>query len=91
MGVIEKRWFTPYLFHDPGAHPLRIVHQAYAPPVPEYLPTIYRQPPDWARIRQDYDFVWAYNVQVFKTELSQIGVLVFEEGDLRVFRIERKP
>ncbi len=91
MGVIEKRWFTPYLFHDPGVHPLRIVHSAYAPPVPEYLPTFYRQPPDWARIRQDYDFVWAYNVQVFKTELSQIGVLVFEEGDLRVFRITRAP
>ncbi len=90
-GVIEKRWFTPYLFHDPGVHPLRMVHTAYAPPVREYLPTIYRQPPDWARIQQDYDFVWAYNVQVFKTELSEIGVLVFEEGDLRVFRVRRVP
>ncbi len=88
-GVIEKRWFTPYLFHDPGVHPLRIVHTAYAPPVSEYLPTVYRQPPDWARIQQDYDYVWAYNVQVFKTELSKIGVLVFEEGDLRVFRVRR--
>ncbi|MGH9601783.1 MAG: hypothetical protein ACRD24_05280 [Terriglobales bacterium] len=90
-GVIEKHWFTPYLFHDPGVHPLHIVHAAYAPPVPEYLPTIYRQPPDWAQIQRDYDFVWAYNVQVFKTELSQIGVPVFEEGDLRVFRITRPP
>ncbi len=91
MGVIEKRWYTPYLFHDPGVHPLRVVHQAYAPPVPQYLPTLYRQPPDWAQVQRDYDFVWAYNVQVFRTELSRIGVLVFEEGDLRVYRIEKRP
>jgi len=86
-GVIEKRWFTPYLFHDPGVHPLRLVHSAYAPPVREYLPTVYRQPPEWTRIQQDYDFVWAYNVAAFHSELSRIGVLVFEEGDLRVYRV----
>ncbi|MGH9531704.1 MAG: hypothetical protein ACRD2Q_04880 [Terriglobales bacterium] len=86
-GVIEKRWFTPYLFHDPGVHPLRIVHAAYAPAVREYLPTVYRQPPDWIRIQQDYDFIWAYNVPAFRTELSRISALVFEEGDLRVYRV----
>ncbi len=90
-GVIGKRWFTPYLFHDPGVHPLRIVHQAYVPPVPEYLPTIYREPPEWPRIQQDYDFVWAYNVAAFHSELSRIGAVVFEEGNLRVYRIEKKP
>ncbi len=90
-GVIEKRWFTPYLFHDPGVHPLRIVHEAYAPPAREYLPTIYRQAPDWARIQQDYDFVWAYNVAAFHGELSRIGAVVFEEGNLRVYRIQSKP
>jgi hypothetical protein len=88
-GVIEKRWFTPYLFHDPGIHPLRIVHAAYAPEAREYLPTIYRQPPDWKHIQQDYDFVWAYNVKAFHSELLSIGAVVFEEGDLRVYRITR--
>jgi hypothetical protein len=86
-GVIEKRWFTPYLFHDPGVHPLRIVHVVYAPAVREYLPTVYRQAPDWSRIQQDYDFVWAYNVPAFHSELARIGALVFEEGDLRVYRL----
>jgi hypothetical protein len=86
-GVIEKRWFTPYLFHDPGVHPLRIVHRAYAPAVREYLPAVYRQAPEWPRIQQDYDFVWAYNVPAFHSELARIGALVFEEGDLRVYRL----
>lgn len=90
-GVIEKRWFSPYLFHDPGVHPLRIVHPAYAPALREYLPTIYREAPDWKRVQQDYDFVWAYHVPAFHSELLRIGVLVFEEGELRVYRVARPP
>jgi hypothetical protein len=90
-GVIHKGWYSPYLFHDPGVHPLRLRYQPYYPSVPFNLPTVYREAPDWGRIQRDYDFVWAFNVPAFSSELSRIGVLVFEEGDLRVYRVVPPP
>ncbi|MGH9530781.1 MAG: hypothetical protein ACRD2Q_00200, partial [Terriglobales bacterium] len=90
-GVIRKGWYSPYLFHDPGVHPLRLRYQPYYPSAPFNLPMVYREAPDWKRIQRDYDFVWAFNVTAFHTELSRIGMLVFEEGDLRVYRLVQPP
>ncbi len=89
-GVLRKGWFSPYLFHDPGVHVLRIRFGGYYPALRHYLPATYRQTPDWARVQQDYDYVWAYNVAAFHSELSRISVLVYESGDLRLYRVSRE-
>ncbi len=86
-GVVQKGWATPYLFHDRGVHPLRAKEGPYVPQLRWYLPARYEQEPDWRRIQQDYDYVWAYNVPQFAPALSQIGSLVFAEGELQVFRV----
>ncbi|MGH9531705.1 MAG: hypothetical protein ACRD2Q_04885 [Terriglobales bacterium] len=90
-GVIHKGWYSPYIFHDPGVHPLRLRYQPYYPSAPFNLPTVYREAPNWGLIQRDYDFVWAFNVPAFHSELSRIGVPVFEEGDLRVYQMVRPP
>ncbi len=85
-GVIRRGWFSPYMFHDRGVQPFRIRLQAYTPPGFTF---IYLKSPDWARVREDYDYVWAYNVPQFSPPLAAIGQLVFEDGDLRVFWLNR--
>jgi hypothetical protein len=88
-GVIEKRWLVPYLFHDPGVHPLRISAAAYVPGAGEYPPMIYRAPPDWEQVRRDYDYVWAFHVPEFDAELARIGAVAYEGGELKLYRLYR--
>jgi hypothetical protein len=86
-GVIQKGWLSPYLFHDIGVQPLRIQTQAYHPF--GLGGDIRRVRPDWKRVRENYDYVWAYNASFFSAQLAEIGELVFENGHLRVYRVKR--
>jgi hypothetical protein len=83
-GVIERGWFSPYLFAEEGVHTLQIRSQAYHPDGFRYV-----QSPDWKLVQRDYDYVWAYNVKRFSSELAAIGQLVYQEGDLEVFQLNR--
>jgi len=86
-GVIERGWYSPCLFHDPGVQPFRLRLQAYNPYQPSScgdLGTI-----DWGRVRSDYDYAWAYDVPQYAASLAAIGTPVFEGGGLRVFRLNR--
>jgi hypothetical protein len=86
-GVIERGWYSPCLFHDPGVHPLAIGLHAYDPCGQAGTPTTLL---DWERVRRDFDYVWAYGIPQYSSALSSVGTLVFREGDLEVFRM-RKP
>jgi hypothetical protein len=88
-GVIERGWFSPYLFSLKGIQPLALRLDLYRPR--GFWAPRYEAVPDWNRIRESYDYVWAYNVPRFHEDLSRIGELVFERGDLRVYRITRVP
>jgi hypothetical protein len=83
-GVIQRGWFSPYLFAEQGVHTLQIRSEAYHPDGFRYLKS-----PDWVRVQRDYDYVWAYNVKRFSSELAAIGHLIYEEGDLQVFQLNR--
>lgn len=83
-GVIRRGWFSPYLSDIPGATPLRIVYDSYTPDGFWDL-----QPPDWAQVQQDYDYVWAYGVPQFSSALASIGERVYQFGQLQVFRIHK--
>ena len=89
-GVIRKHWLTPYLFQDRGVHPLRVLSDAYVPPVRYYLPTLYEDPVQWPEIARDYDFVWAFHVPEFAPRLDALGTLVYENGDLKLYRVRSK-
>lgn len=87
-GVIRRGWFSPYLKDAPGETPMRIIRDSYTPD--GFWNLVYDEAPDWQRVRNEYDYVWAYGVPRFSGALSEIGEQVYTSGPLEVYRI-RKP
>jgi hypothetical protein len=87
-GVIRRGWFSPYLMDAPGETPMRIIHESYTPD--GFWNLIYDVTPDWSKVQQDYEYVWAYGVQRFSGSLAAIGERIYSYGALEVYRI-RKP
>jgi hypothetical protein len=85
-GVIRRGWFSPYIFDDPGVHALRI-KPVYAPK--GFGSFRYREQIDWQQVNSQYDYIWAYNVRSMDPQITQIGTLVFRDGNLDVFRTRR--
>jgi hypothetical protein len=88
-GVVRRGWFSPYLMDAPGETPMRIVHESYTPD--GFWNLVYEEPPDWQQVRDDYDYVWAYDVARFSPELRQIGEKIYSTGPLEVYRIRKAP
>jgi hypothetical protein len=87
-GVIRRGWFSPYLMDAPGETPMRIVHDSYTPD--GFWNLVYAEAPDWQRVQNDYEYVWAYDVPRFSNSLAAIGERIYSYGPLEVYRI-RKP
>jgi hypothetical protein len=88
-GVIRRGWFSPYLMDAPGETPMRIIHDSYTPD--GFWDLTYDAPPDWQQVQSDYDYVWAYDVQKFSDQLTQIGEPIYTSGSLTVYRIRKGP
>jgi hypothetical protein len=88
-GVIERGWFSPYLFQLPGLLPLRITTDVYD--LDGFWNLKYDSPPDWAQIQEDYDYVWAYDVARFDSGLRTIGDMVYTSGKLKLYRVRKPP
>jgi hypothetical protein len=86
-GVIERGWFSPYLFQIQRVIPLRITYDVYSPD--GFWDLGYDETPDWAQVQEDYDYVWAYNVSQFESGLAAIGEVVYEDGNLQLFRLKK--
>ncbi len=86
-GVMERGWRSPYLFAIPGQTPLRILQDSYT--LDGFWDLSYEEAPEWDRVRQDYDYVWAYNVPRFEPGLAAVGELVYEAGELQVYRMKK--
>jgi hypothetical protein len=87
-GVIRRGWFSPYLMDAPGETPMRIIHGSYTPD--GFWNLVYDEAPDWQQVRNDYDYVWAYDVPRFSAPLAEIGEQIYSSGALEIYRI-RKP
>jgi hypothetical protein len=85
-GVIERGWFSPCLFHDPGVQPLAIKLNAYNP----YAPSSCRELKqiDWARVRRDYDYLWVFHTSEYDANLRNVGSLVDAVDGLRLYRVK---
>lgn len=87
-GVLDKSWFSPYLFTAKGIQPLRMREGFYAPEeFWDYRPQLQ---PDWARVAQDYDYLWVYGAPTWGLRAPSI-TLSYESSNIRVFRIEHQP
>ncbi|MEJ2006949.1 MAG: hypothetical protein P8Z30_02150 [Acidobacteriota bacterium] len=85
-GVIQRGWFSPYLFHDKGVQPLRIRVRTYTPAY-LYLSESAPGPPDWRKIQEDYDYIWAYGASGYSRQMASIGKLVLDSEGLRVYQL----
>jgi hypothetical protein len=88
-GVIRRGWFSPYLMDAPGETPMRIIYDSYTPE--GFWNLVYEEPPDWQRVRDDYEYVWACDVPRFSAPLSQIGEKIYSSGALEVYRVRKSP
>jgi hypothetical protein len=88
-GVIRRGWFSPYLMDAPGQTPMRTIHDSYTPD--GFWNLVYEEPPDWQQVRNDYDYVWAYDVPRFSASLAGIGDKIYSSGPLEVYRIRKAP
>jgi hypothetical protein len=86
-GVIRRGWFSPYLKDAPGETPMRIIHESYTPD--GFWNLAYDEPPDWQQVRNDYEYVWAYDVSKFSDPLAGIGETIYSSGPLEVYRIKK--
>ncbi|MGZ4820362.1 MAG: hypothetical protein ACXVZM_02070 [Terriglobales bacterium] len=84
-GVIRKHWFSPYLFELRGLNPLVITQGSYT--LDGFWDLEYTDTPDWGAIQQDYDYVWNYNARQYDDGLAKIGVLIYSDGKLRMYRV----
>jgi hypothetical protein len=86
-GVIDRGWFSPCLFHDPGVQPFTIKLDAYDPYTPSSCGDL--KPIDWVRLRRDYDYLWAFQTPEYEAELRSFASLVYATDGLRLYRVER--
>jgi hypothetical protein len=88
-GVIRRGWFSPYLMDAPGETPMRIIHDSYTPD--GFWDLTYDEPLDWQQVRNDYDYVWVYDVPRYSAPLAAIGERIYVSGALEVYRIRKSP
>jgi hypothetical protein len=84
-GTIRRGWLSPYLFALPGQTPLRLKDDVFD--LDGFWDLEYTTPVDWQEVRENYDYVWAYNVPRFAPELEAIGKLILAKDRLQVYQL----
>ena len=89
FGLIDRGFVSPCLFHDPGVQPLTTKLQIYNPYDPSGFCQNIKQQIDWSRVRQDYDYLWAYQSSEYEEQLRSIACVVDSSDGLVLYRVER--
>jgi hypothetical protein len=87
-GTIDGGWFTPYLFQDPGLLPLNIVMDTYT--LDGFWDLSYNETVKWDQIQTQYDYVYAYDVPDFESDLEEIGDIIYTSGKLKLFQMRKQ-
>ena len=87
-GIVDKGWIAPSLMGvGIGVRPIRLSQDIYCPN--KICGPLIETEPDWTRVQRDYDFIWAYNLPYYTPKLERLGSCVYNEGPVRVFRMNR--
>src|SRR5215831_13614964 len=86
-GIIERGWFSTYLLTIKNVSTVQVKSNLARPE--GFWDLDYQDDPDWDKVADDYDYVWAFHVPQYKEDLDDIGELVYESGDLRLYRIRK--
>ena len=84
-GVINRGWFSPYLFQVPGLLPLHLKKEVYAPD--GFWDLSYNEKLELDQIQNEYDYVYAFNVPDYEEDLRSIGDVIYTSGKLELFRV----
>ncbi len=87
-GVIERGWFSTYLLTIKNVTTVQ-VKSNLARPEGFWDLNYKNNDPDWRDVADDYDYVWAFHVPQYNQALTEIGELIYESGDLRLYRIKK--
>jgi hypothetical protein len=88
-GVIDRGWFSPYLFTLPGLLPLKTTQELFT--LDGFWDLSYDEKVDWKDLQNDYDYVWAYDApDRFAPGLQSIGTVIYTSGKLRLYKIDKK-
>lgn len=86
--VIQRGAFSPYLFDLPGQTPMRISYDVYSPDA--FWDSAYADSDvDWQKVQEQYDYVWAYNVDHFTPKLKKIGKRIYRDGAFQLYEIDK--
>ncbi|MBZ5552052.1 MAG: hypothetical protein LAO21_04980 [Acidobacteriia bacterium] len=86
-GAIRRGWLLPNLLSVPGMAALRLKSGVYRPELSWDLD--YSLPPDWNKVHEKYEYVWAYNVSDSWPDLPRIGRVIFQKEDLKLYRLDK--
>jgi hypothetical protein len=86
-GVIDRGWYSPYMFQLPGLLPLKMTMELYDPD--GFWDQSYDGPLDWKQIRTDYDYVWAWDVDKFESGLDSVGDEIYTFDRLTLYKIRK--
>jgi hypothetical protein len=86
-GVTERGWFSTYLLTIKNVTTVQVKSNLARPE--GFWDLNYEQDPVWENVAADYDYVWAFHVPQYNEDLAEIGDLVYESGDLRLYRIKK--
>ncbi|HKF25509.1 MAG TPA: hypothetical protein VKB24_06020 [Candidatus Acidoferrum sp.] len=87
-GVISRGWVSPSLFHQKGVQPLLLRKDAYLGDDPDGSCSADGSW-DWSRLRQDHDFVWAYDLPSLASALDGNGSAAYTAAKLVVYRLHK--
>jgi hypothetical protein len=86
-GVIERGWFSTYLLTIKNVTTVQVKSNLLRPE--GFWDLNYEEDPVWERVADDYDYVWAFHVPQYNEDLAEIGEMVYESGDLRLYRMKK--
>lgn len=87
-GVISRGWLSPSLFHQKGVQPLTLKKHVYLADEPDDSCAL-SQSWDWQRLRQEYDYVWAYDVPALSPGLSKVASPAYTSDKLVIYAIHK--
>lgn len=86
-GVIDRGWYSPYMFQLPGLLPLHMTYELDDPD--GFWDGSYDAAPDWKQVREDYDYVWAWDVDKFEAGLNTVGDPVYRFDRLTLYKMRK--
>jgi len=86
-GIAERGWFSTYLLTIKNVTTVQVKSKLARPE--GFWDLEYQDDPVWEKVADDYDYVWAFHVPQYKEDLDEIGEMIYESGDLRLYRIKK--